>query len=152
MSHNKTVDCLNSLIIYNNDRIEGYKTAEAEAKETDLKMMFSNFRQTSLNNRLELEAEVLDLGGIPEDGTKLTGKFFRAWMDVKVAFSNNDRKTILDSCEFGEKVALEAYKKVLIENHRNLGDKQQVILNKQYGLLAADYSKIAALCDVVSAL
>jgi hypothetical protein len=40
MDNEKKIEVLNSLIVINNDRIEGYKTAEAEAKETDLKCFF----------------------------------------------------------------------------------------------------------------
>ncbi len=39
MDNTKKIDALNSLIIINNDRIEGYKTANNEAQETDLKML-----------------------------------------------------------------------------------------------------------------
>jgi hypothetical protein len=33
--------------------------------------------------------------GTPEEGTRITGKFFRVWMDVKAALTNKDRKAIL---------------------------------------------------------
>lgn len=51
MDNEKQIEVLNSLIIINNDRIEGYKTAGAEAKETDLKMLFSDLMETSVQNR-----------------------------------------------------------------------------------------------------
>ena len=35
MDNTKTIEAFNNLIVINNDRIEGYKTAEAEADETD---------------------------------------------------------------------------------------------------------------------
>ena len=149
MDNNKTIDALNSLIVINNDRIEGYKTAEAEADETDLKMLFSDLMETSVQNRKELTAAVIHLGGTPEEGTKITGKFFRVWMDVKAAFTGNDRKTILDSCEYGETVALEAYKKVLIEDHQNTTDNQQDMLNKQHAMITQDHAKIVQLRNAI---
>jgi len=36
-----TIDVINDLIIINNDRIEGYKTASDETQEQDLKQLFS---------------------------------------------------------------------------------------------------------------
>lgn len=149
MEIEKTIEALNSLIVINNDRIEGYKTAEAEAKETDLKMLFSDLMETSVQNRKELVAEVTRLGGTPDEGTRITGKFFRVWMDVKAAFTGNDRKAILDSCDYGEEVALKAYKDVLIQDHQDTNSSEQQMLNKHYALLKADYAKINELRDAI---
>jgi uncharacterized protein (TIGR02284 family) len=143
------IDALNTLIVINNDRIEGYKTAEAEAQETDLKMLFSDLMETSVANRKELVAVVEQLGGTPDEGTRVTGKFFRVWMDVKAAFTGNDRKTILDSCEYGEDVILETYKKVMIEDHQEAHPKEQDMLNKQYALLKVDHDKVQQLRDTI---
>jgi uncharacterized protein (TIGR02284 family) len=149
MNIEKKIEVFNSLIVINNDRIEGYKTAEAEAQETDLKMLFSDLMETSVQNRKELVAEVKKLGGIPDEGTRITGKFFRVWMDVKAAFTGNDRKTILDSCEYGEDAALEIYKKILILEHQETNSKEQYMLNKQYMLLKSDHDKVKQLRDVI---
>ena len=149
MEIEKTIEAFNSLIVINNDRIEGYKTAEAEADETDLKMLFSDLMQTSIQNRKDLVAEVIRLGGTPDEGTRITGKFFRVWMDVKAAFTGNDRKAILDSCEYGENVILETYKNVLIQDHKDTNSSEQQMLNRHYGLLKADYEKIKELRDAI---
>ena len=150
MEIEKTIEAFNSLIVINNDRIEGYKTAEAEAEETDLKMLFSDLMQTSIQNRKDLVAEVIRLGGTPDEGTRITGKFFRVWMDVKAAFTGNDRKAILDSCEYGENVILETYKNVLIQDHKDTNSSEQQMLNRHYGLLKADYEKIKELRDAIN--
>ena len=149
MDIEKTIEAFNSLIVINNDRIEGYKTAEAEAQETDLKMLFSDFMQTSVECRKELVAEVIRLGGSPDEGTRFTGKFFRVWMDVKAALTGNDRKAILDSCEYGEDAALETYKKVLILDHQDTYSKEQDMLNKHYALLKVDHDKVKQLRDAI---
>jgi uncharacterized protein (TIGR02284 family) len=149
MDIEKTIDALNSLIVINNDRIEGYKTAEAEAQETDLKMLFSDLMETSVQNRKELVAEVTRLGGTPDEGTRVTGKFFRVWMDVKAAFTGNDRKTILESCEYGEDVALETYKNVLIQDQIDTDSTEKNMLNKHYALLTVDHDKIKQLLDAI---
>ena len=149
MDNTKTIEAFNTLIEINNDRIEGYKTAEAEAKETDLKMLFSDLMETSVQNRKELSAEVIRLGGTPDKGTRVTGDFFRVWMDVKAALSGNDRKTILDSCEYGEDVILKVYKKILIEDHRDTSYAEQDLLNKHYALLKSDHDKVKNLRDLI---
>ncbi|WP_310556310.1 PA2169 family four-helix-bundle protein [Flavobacterium sp.] len=150
MDTEKTIEAFNSLIVINNDRIEGYKTAEAEAQETDLKMLFSDFMQTSVECRKELVAEVIQLGGTPDEGTRVTGKFFRVWMDLKAALTGNDRKAILDSCEYGEDAALETYKKVLIQDHQDTNSKEQDMLNKHYALLKVDHDKVKKLRDTIA--
>lgn len=150
MDNEKKIEVFNTLIVINNDRIEGYKTAEAEAKETDLKMLFSDIMETSVQNRKELVAEVQRLDGSPDEGTRTTGKFFRVWMDVKAAFSGNDRKVILDSCEYGENVILETYKQALTENFQDIESYEKDILNKHYDLLKLDHDKVKNLRDIVA--
>ena len=150
MDNTKKIDALNSLIIINNDRIEGYKTANNEAQETDLKMLFSTLVETSIECRKELVEEVTKLGGTPDEGTRITGKFFRVWMDVKAALTGNDRKMILDSCEFGEDAILDAYKKVLIEDRQEVSPKEQDMLNKHYALLKSDHDKVKNLRDLIA--
>lgn len=150
MENEKIIEALNSLIVINNDRIEGYKTANEETNETDLKMLFSDLMQTSVECRKELVAEVKKLDGTPDEGTRTTGKFFRVWMDVKAALTGNDRKSILDSCEYGEDAALKTYKNVLSDNHEDINWKQQEMLNKQYALLKADHDKVKQLRDTIA--
>lgn len=149
MDNAKTIEAFNTLIVINNDRIEGYTTAEAEAEETDLKRLFSNLMETSVQNRKELVAEVIRLGGTPDEGTRVTGKFFRVWMDVKSALSGNERKTILDSCVYGEDVILDVYKKILIEDHQDITSTEQDLLNKHYALLKSDHDKVKDLRDAI---
>lgn len=150
MENENIIEVLNSLIIINNDRIEGYKTAEAEAKETDLKMLFGDLMETSVQNRKELVAEVTRLGATPDEGTRVTGKFFRVWMDVKAAFTGSDRKAILESCEYGEDVILDTYKKILIQDHQEVRPREQDMLNKHYSLLKADHDKVKQLRDIIA--
>lgn len=106
--------------------------------------------ETSVQNRKELVEEVKNLGGTPDEGTRVTGKFFRVWMDVKAAFTGNDRKTILDSCEYGEDVILETYKKTLIHDHQDTNFSEQAMLNKQYAVLKSDHDKIKQLRDAMA--
>ena len=41
METQKTATAVNDLIVINNDRYEGYKTAASETKDSDLKSMFT---------------------------------------------------------------------------------------------------------------
>ena len=151
MDKEEIIDGLNNLIEINNDRIEGYEKASKETDENDLRSLFATFIRTSEKCRLELIDEVLFLGGTPAEGTKISGKFFRAWMDVKAALSGRDRKTVLDSCEYGENVAIDTYDKVI----NDFGDVSlstssplKGLLMKQRNLIKADYDRVKSLHDM----
>ncbi|WP_293873751.1 PA2169 family four-helix-bundle protein [Flavobacterium sp.] len=147
MEKEKTIDTLNNLIQINNDRIEGYKTAADETKESDLKSLFSQFQATSAKINGELRSEVSRLGGTPTESTRITGKFFRVWMDVKAALTGNDRKSILESCEYGEDVAKKTYEDVLANDSENLSSEQQSMLKEQHSSLVSDYNKVKSMND-----
>lgn len=151
MNTRKAIDAFNSLIVINNDRIEGYRIASNEIEDADLKLFFKVLGQTSIECRRELIEEVKKLGGIPDEGTKNCGKFFRAWMEVKAALTGNDRRAILNSCEYGEDVALEIYKNVLIQEVHEINSAEQNLLNKQYALLKSDHNKLKMVRKVLKA-
>lgn len=146
MENQKTITALNKLIEINNDRIEGYETASKETESAELKALFNGLSFTSNSNVTELHAEVLRLGGKPEEGTRVTGKFFRVWMDVKAAFTGNDRHAILSSCEFGEDKALETYEEVL-DNGSDLTVEQRAMIVKQQANLRGDHNEVKSLRD-----
>ena len=149
MNKEKSIDVLNKLIEINNDRIEGYETASKETKNADLKSLFFKLTQTSQKCKAELVGEVAKLGGTPIEGTKMSGKFFRAWMDVKAALTSNDDKMIFESCEYGEDVAVGTYDKVLKNNLEDISTEQKSILNTQHMLLKADHDKVKGMRDAL---
>lgn len=145
MHNDNKIEVLNTLITINNDRIEGYETAAKETEELDLKTLFAQFSYTSQKCKQELSNEVTKLGGTPAEGTLTTGKFFRVWMDVKAALTGKDRKAILNSCEYGEDIAKETYKKVLENDLENLNAEQHSMIKAQHTLLVADHDKVKSL-------
>ncbi len=147
MENEKKIDLFNTLIQINNDRFEGYETAFKETEEQDLKTLFSQFMLTSQKCKQELVNEVIRLGGVPTESTRMTGKFFRVWMDVKAFITRKDRKSILSSCAFGENVALETYQNVLNDNLEHLLFDQQTMINAQRALIKADYDTVKSMHD-----
>jgi uncharacterized protein (TIGR02284 family) len=148
MEKEKTIDILNSLVEINHDRIEGYKTAMEETKDDEkLKESFSKFQQTSFSCNAALVAEVQQLGGVAEDGTKNTGKIHRVWMDFKAMVSGHSRKSILSSCEFGDEAAMTTYKDALHDDTEHLSTEQQTMLQSQLELITSDYNKVKMLME-----
>lgn len=151
MNKEKTIEALNTLVVINNDRIEGYETASTETKQTDLKDLFLLFQATSQKCKRELVAEITKSGGTPDEGTRTTGKFFRVWMEVKAFLTGNDRVAILNSCEYGEEAAAKAYEDVLSNKTEDISITQQAMLNAQANLLRADLAEIRSLHNVLVA-
>jgi uncharacterized protein (TIGR02284 family) len=150
MENEKTIEVLNTLIEINNDRIEGYETASKETEEQDLQSFFGELAQTSHKCRKELSDEVTKLGGTPTEDTKITGKFFRVWMDVKAALTGKDSKAILNSCEYGEDKAKDVYEDALEYDPEHLTTELQMMIKAQHAWLKADHDKVKARRDALA--
>jgi len=138
-------ETLNDLIEINNDRIEGYNKASEQTKDEDLRTLFSKMSAQSSVLAGELKQLVRGEGDEPEEGTTFRGKIYRAWMDVKATFSGKDRKSVLDSCEFGEDAAQRAYKSALEDD--DLSSDVRMVIEKQKGILREAHDKIKYLRD-----
>lgn len=140
------IDAINSLIIINNDRSEGYKKAAEEAKDSELKSLFNKFSDQSRGFSSELRKFVPNAEEPDQDETKTTGKLFRLWMDLKAAVTSNNRKAILSSCEFGEDAAKNEYKSVL-EKAEELPADALSVITKQNAEILKSHDQIKAMRD-----
>ena len=129
-------EVLNDLILINNDRVEGYEKAmtETDGIDVDLKAIFTKMANQSRDYVRELTVAVSQLGERPADGTTVSGKVYRAWMDVKSAFSTEERKSVLELCEFGEDAAQKAYEEALASDADMSTDVRQMITSQQQNL------------------
>ena len=69
------------------------------------------------------------------------GKIYRAWMDLKVAFSGNTQKAIIGSCQYNEEIALHAYTAALHVKTDMTDDVRQII-ERQEAALRRVYDRI----------
>ncbi len=147
MNVEKQAATLNDLILINNDRMEGYQKAIDELKEEDfdLRILFLERVDQSHQFKNELELEVALSGEKIAEGTMVTGMIYRAWMDVKAFFSGNNRRAILENCEFGEDAALRAYEEALKDEHLTLEQRAMVI--RQQAGIRTSHNEIKALRD-----
>ncbi|WP_031527158.1 ferritin-like domain-containing protein [Dyadobacter crusticola] len=150
--NSEIVEVLNDLILINNDRIEGYKKAsdETNATDSDLKSLFSNLAEHSRQHVEELRTEVTSLGGEPATGTMISGKIYRAWMDVKAVFSSKDRQTALENSEFGEDAAQKAYEAALKSDA--LTPELHSLVTRQKATLKSGHDTIKRLRDAEKVL
>ena len=145
----KTTEAVSDLIIINNDRYEGYQKAMEQTNDSDLKTLFSQYSEQSKSFSAELQPLIPSSGNAPKrDETRISGKFYRAWMDIKNALSANDRKAVLSSCEYGEDVAKEAYKDALIDRAA-LPTEVVNLIQEQYDEILDAHNTIKSLRDSV---
>ena len=132
----KVTEVLNDLIKINNDRIEGYERAveDTKDKDVDLQAIFHRMADESKQYASELESEVRKTGGEVATDTTVSGKIYRVWMDFKSAISGKARKSILESCEFGEDAAQKAYEEALKSDAELPAEVRQVIVNQKAAL------------------
>jgi uncharacterized protein (TIGR02284 family) len=143
----KTTEAISDLIIINNDRFEGYQKAIDQTSDADLKTLFSTYSVQSKGFSSQLRPLIPFGEDAPKrDETRISGKFYRAWMDIKNSLSSNDRKAVLSSCEYGEDVAKRAYEDAL-EERENLPTEVVNLIQDQYDEILDAHNTIKSLRD-----
>ena len=106
---------LKNLVQILHDGQEGFRKASEDVKDPALKQVFSRFSLQRSKFAGELEAELLTLGeeDPQNEGTTLSGKIHRGWIDLKAALTKGDNHAVLAEAERGEDAAVAAYKKAL---------------------------------------
>ena len=142
-----TAEVLNDLIKINNDRIAGYEKAigALPAADVDLKALFSGLVEQSQMLKDELQQHISAWEDQVDDETTASGKIYRAWMDVKQTFAIDDRKAILESCEFGEDAAQKAYREA--EAVTEISTAAKALISSQKAQLRASHDQIKQLRD-----
>ena len=102
-------------------------------------------KSESIKFTAELHNRVLQLGGEPQDGTTVSGKLYRAWMDIKTTFTGKDRASLLASCEAGEDAAQKAYRDAM--ETEGLPAEIRDFIGQQKKALRASHDEIKAMRD-----
>jgi uncharacterized protein (TIGR02284 family) len=109
----RAAKALDQLLLFVNDRIEGYKRAVAETKDSQLKSYYQQLVGQSQQFASTLNGYLTKKGGERETGTTLKGKLYRKLMDAQAVVTARDEKSILAANIYGERWAIKAYKKTL---------------------------------------
>ena len=142
-----TNEVLNDLVRINNDRIEGYTKAQKESEDNtpELISTFQDMVKQSQDCISDLTDLIIKNGGTVADGSTFMGKIYRTWQDLRIAFSANDKKNILEYCEFGEDAAQKSYKAALEET--DLTDEARIVISNQKSELRKSHDLIKRLRD-----
>lgn len=126
-------EVINDLLRINMDRVEGYRKAANETKDTDmdLRQLFNTMADQSQAIAGELRKQLDEQGETPVTETSLAGKLYRTWMGVKATFTGKDRKAILSSCEYGEDAAQKAYNSALEDRDILTSDLRELLMDQQ---------------------
>jgi uncharacterized protein (TIGR02284 family) len=141
--NSEIIEVLNDLIRINRDRIAGYEKAVENLEEGDasLRTLFYQLSDESQKLKEQLSSEVNLLGGEPAENSTVSGKVYRAWMDIKDAFGGDDAKSVLEACEYGEDAAQRAYAEAL-DDSRDFPDNIQRLISDQKATLRASHDLI----------
>ena len=72
-------------------------------------------------------------------------------MEYKALVTGKSRSTILNSCEYGEEVAISTYEDVLSNHADDLTAQQQSMLNAQCASIKADHDRVKSLQEMAAA-
>jgi uncharacterized protein (TIGR02284 family) len=136
-NRDELIQVLNDLVRINNDRLEGYEKAIETAKEDDIDLVgvFNRMIGESRKNKAELVEAIESVGGHADvRETTNSGKLYRFWMTIKESLSGNDRRSVLDDCEFGEDAAQKAYQEALESDAAMDADTRKLIIDQKTSL------------------
>ncbi|MGI4762633.1 MAG: PA2169 family four-helix-bundle protein [Janthinobacterium lividum] len=139
----RAAKALDQLLLYVNDRTEGYKRAAAESKDSALKSYYQKLVSQSQDFARTLNDYLTKKGGEREKGTTLKGKLYRKLMDAQALVTNRDEKAILAANVYGEHWAGKAYKKAL--RRKALKGSIREAVEKQYAESQKTYTKLKEL-------
>lgn len=136
---------LDELLLFVNDRIEGYERAVAESQEADLRGYYKQLVSQSQQFATDLNTYLTREGGERETGTTLKGKLYRAFMEAQAAVTGHSEKSLLAFNIHGETWALKAYEEALAD-HTLSGPLRQAI-ERQQRLSKQTYDRLKKLED-----
>ncbi len=139
----RAAKALDELLLFVNDRIEGYKRAVAESKDTQLRSYYQQLVGQSQQFASTLNDYLTKKGGERETGTTLKGKLYRKLMDATATITGRDEKAILAANIHGETWALKAYKKTL--RRKALKGAIREAVQQQYAKSQQTYKRLKEL-------
>lgn len=141
----RQVAILDQLLLYVNDRIQGYKQAASASKDARYQEYYQHLARQSRDFSAALNGFLAERGGKPETGTTWKGKFHRRYLAAKSLVTGHDEKAILDSNIYGEKFTLKSYKKAL--RHKAIDGGLSMVIKHQLKLSKKTLSQLRELKD-----
>jgi uncharacterized protein (TIGR02284 family) len=141
-----TITVLKDLIETLKDGREGFKTAAEDAKDSELRALFTQFSDQRAQFVSELQSRLQLIGADADKSGSVSGSLHRGWIDLKAALSSNEPHAVLAECERGEDAALKAYREALDEP---IDGTTREIVRRQSTVIKATHDKVKQLRDSV---
>lgn len=148
MNNDDVISVLNDLIETSEDGIKGFRECAEAVQNGEARAFFNNRVRLIERGKSELQAEVLRLGGDPENRGTARGALHRAWINLKAAVTAKDDAAILTEAVRGEDVAVENYGDAL---GKDLPPEVRSIVERQYRGVLENRDRVRALRDSASA-
>ena len=140
--NDNVISTLNNLIETCKDGENGFRTAADGVKNSELKTLFNTYSQQRAQFAAELQSEVRNLGGDPEETGSVAASLHRGWINIKSAVTGEDEGAVISECERGEDSAVRNYQDALTET---LPANIQSIVQRQYVEVKEAHDRIRAL-------
>lgn len=141
-NNDNAISTLNNLIETCKDGENGFRTAADGVKNSELKTLFSTYSQQRAQFAAELQTEVRNLGGDPEDTGSVAATLHRGWINIKSAVTGEDESAVISECERGEDAAIKNYRDAL---NQNLPANVLSIIQRQFTQVQEAHDRIRAL-------
>jgi uncharacterized protein (TIGR02284 family) len=140
--NDNVISTLNNLIETCKDGENGFRTAADGVKNSELRTLFNTYSQQRAQFAAELQAEVRNLGGDPEETGSVAATLHRGWINIKSAVTGEDEGAVISECERGEDSAVKNYKDAL---NAILPANVQSIIQRQYTQVKEAHDRIRAM-------
>jgi uncharacterized protein (TIGR02284 family) len=137
------VSTLNDLIETCRDGQQGFQTAAEGVKSGDLKTLFLNYSQQRAQFIAELQTEVRQLGGKPEETGSVAGSLHRGWLNIKAAVTGQDEKAVISEVERGEDTSVASYRDAL--GKEELPADIRAIVERQFAAVKEAHDRVRAI-------
>jgi len=140
--NDNVISTLNNLIETCKDGENGFRTAAEGVKNSELTTLFNTYSQQRAQFAAELQAEVRNLGGDPENTGSVAATLHRGWINIKSTVTGEDEAAVISECERGEDSAIKNYKEAL---SATLPANLQTIIQRQFTQVKEAHDRIRAM-------
>lgn len=113
MDAKDVVGTLNRLIETSRDGEYGFRLCAEHVDSPQLKTVFEQHAEECRRGAEQLQQQVAQFGGKPDEGGSASGALHRGWVSARATLAANDDVAMLAECERGEDAAVERYREAL---------------------------------------
>jgi uncharacterized protein (TIGR02284 family) len=138
---------VNKLIEACLDGEQGFEAAANAVNDPELKIELIRYSRQRLEFAGDLQRIVASMGEEPASHGSAGGAMHRGWMNLKQAFTGDNRHAVLAECERGEDMAVKAYRRAMEEP---LPEEVQQTIDTQYREILQTHDRVKSLRDAAA--